>query len=140
MRLISNVALCAAVLAVAACGDNRADNGSQKAADAATVAQVLPENVSTGPILFGLGAKELEDAWIVSFAGIRLGEVDKLVFDDQGKLVQVVVELVGKEEEKVLVPVSTLFLFNAPDGKGKDLSTELNLEQLRALPAYTPAT
>lgn len=142
MRLYTTVAACAAVLALAACGDKGSDKAASPApapADASAATMTPQAAAHAGkPVLFGLTADALEDADIVSFAGIKLGEIESLIFDGSGHLVQVAVELEGPQDEKVLVPVNTLFLFNAPDGKGKDLSTELNLEQLKALPKYTP--
>jgi len=134
MHLISKMAVCAAVLALAACGDNGNKNG------------VAPENAQGGvetmdgtPVLFGLSKDQLMHADIVSFAGVKLGEVEDLVFDANGKLTQVAVDVEGRDDTYVLVSVASLFLFDQPTGHDKDLSTVLTLDQLRAQPPYTPA-
>ncbi|MEG1452138.1 hypothetical protein [Brevundimonas sp.] len=141
MRIMASVALGAAALALAACNNNPADQPAAPAAPAPATAPAsgMAAPMADAPILLGLNRKQLEDADLVTFAGVDLGDVETLVFDAAGNVTGLVIELDNSNDMKVVMPVGNVVLFDNPDGKGKDLSTDLTLDQLRALPKYMPA-
>lgn len=142
MRILATVALGAAALALAACNNNPAEQPAAPAADSGMAAPATPTAMTPmadAPMLFGLTRAQLEDADLVTFAGVDLGDVETLVLDGAGKVTGLVIELDNSNDMKVVMPVGNVVVFDNPDGKGKDLSTDLTLDQLKALPKYMPA-
>ncbi|WP_374390073.1 hypothetical protein [Brevundimonas sp.] len=132
-------ALCLA--GVAACSDREDDVVQQPAPNAA------PEPVSetradaataSAAVAFGMTREQMEDADLLSAQNTDLGDVETLVLDPQGRLTHVVIDLEGPGDLEVLVPVGDL---SSVDRNGeRDLTTQLTLAQLQALPAWTPGT
>lgn len=139
MRILTSVALSAAVLALAACNNNTGEKPAAPADPAITSGMAANAPMGDAPVLLGLNRKQLEDADLVTFAGVDLGDVETLVFDGTGNVTGLVIELDNTDDLKVVMPVGNVVLFDNPDGKGKDLSTDLTLDQLKALPKYVPA-
>lgn len=124
---------------VAACSDREDDVVQQPAPNAAPepVSETRADAATTSvAVAFGMTRDQLEDADLVSTDNTDLGDVETLVLDPQGRLTHVVVELEGPGDLKVLVPAGDL---SSVERAGeRNLSTNLTLAQLQALPAWTP--
>lgn len=142
MRLMPTLMAGAALLAVAACGDNKTDD-VVKAPSVGGVAEPVSEQTADAAeaqaaSALGLTRKELEDADIVSATGVDLGDVESLVIDARNNVTHLVVEVDGSDKVKVLLPISQVSVHVQADGD-KDLKTALAVNQLLALPKYVPA-
>lgn len=142
MRLIPSLMAVAALLGMAACGDNKTDD-VVKAAAAGGVAQPVSEETAKAvetqtALALGLTRKELEDADIVSSAGVDLGDVESLVIDSRSAVTHLVVEVDGPEDVKVLLPIDKVAVHLQPNGD-RDLKTDMTVTELLALPKYAPA-
>ena len=109
MKPYALTAASAAVLMLAACGDNRTDDVVQAPAPGAQPQQVTETRADAATadaaLAFGMSRQQLEDADLLSAANTDLGDVESLVLDASGKLTHVVIELEGPGDVKVQVPV-----------------------------------
>ena len=142
MRLMPTILAGAALLAVAACGDNKTDD-VVKAPSVGGVAEPVSEQTANvaeaqAASALGLTRKELEDADIVSPTGVDLGDVESLVIDARNNVTHLVVEVDGTDKVKVLLPINQVSVHVQADGD-KDLKTSLAVNELLALPKYVPA-
>ncbi|WP_312145453.1 hypothetical protein [Brevundimonas sp.] len=142
MKLYALTAASAAVLMLAACGDNRTDDVVQAPAPGAQPAQVTETRADAATadaaLAFGMSRQQLEDADLLSASNTDLGDVESLVLDASGTLTHVVIELEGPGDVKVQVPVDQVRGLARNNGADKDLTTDLTAEQLAALPRWTP--
>lgn len=144
MRLISLMAAAAAVLSLAACGDNRTDDVVQTPAGGGTAVPVTNEKADLATaqtaLALGMTRKELEDADLVSAQGVDLGDVESLVMDANGKVSHLVVEVdLPGDDIQVLLPLDKVEAHTSADGREKDLKTNLTVGELQSLPRYVPA-
>ena len=134
----------AALMALAACGDNRTDDVVQAPAPGAAPAPVTETRAdlaaTDAALAFGMSRKQLEDADLIAADNTDLGDVEVLVLDAAGKLTHLVVELDGPGDVKVQVPVDQVRGLARNNGADKDLTTDLTAQQLAALPRWTPPT
>lgn len=139
---LTAAASAAALLGLAACGDNRTDDVVQPPAPGAPLAEVSETRAdaaaTSAAVAFGMTRGELEDADLLSSTNTDLGDVETLVLDASGALTHLVVELEGPGDVKVLVPVDQVRSVARNNGADKDLTTDLTLQQLEALPRWTP--
>ena len=92
-----------------------------------------------GGMTLGMTNAQLEDADVVSADGTDLGDVERVVTDDSGQVTGLAVEVEGAAEgEYVLLPIAGLT--TRADGMDNDVQTTMTIEDLRALPAWTPET
>jgi len=127
-----------AALALAACGDNRTDDVVQAPAAGGAAQPVTEQQADTATaetaIALGMTRKALEDADLVSAAGVQLGEVESLLMDAQGKVTHLIVELEGQNDVKVQLPIDKVTAYTAPKSTDQDLKTDLTPAELVALP------
>ncbi len=143
MKILALTAVSAAALmALAACGDNRTDDVVQAPAPGAAPAPVTETRAdlaaTDAALAFGMSRKQLEDADLIAADNTDLGDVEVLVLDAAGKLTHLVVELDGPGDVKVQVPVDQVRGLARNNGADKDLTTDLTAQQLAALPRWTP--
>ncbi len=142
MKPYALIAASAAVLMLAACGDNRTDDVVQAPAPGAQPQQVTETRADAATadaaLAFGMSRQQLEDADLLSAANTDLGDVESLVLDASGKLTHVVIELEGPGDVKVQVPVDQVRGLARNNSADKDLTTDLTAQQLAALPRWTP--
>lgn len=139
MKRLTSLAAVLCLVGAAACSDRNDDVVQAPAPNAAPqpVSETRADAATTSAALaFGMTREQLEDADLLSEANTDLGDVETLVLDAQGRLTHIVVDLEGPGDLEVVVPVGDL---SSVDRNGeKDLTTQLTLAQLQALPAWTP--
>ncbi|WP_312127723.1 PRC-barrel domain-containing protein [Brevundimonas sp.] len=127
-----------AAFALAACGDNRTDDVVQAPAEGGAAQPVTEQQADTATaetaLALGMTRKALEDADLVSGAGVQLGEVESLLMDAQGKVTHLIVEVEGQNDVKVQVPIDKVTAYTAPNSTDQDLKTDLTPAELVALP------
>ncbi|MGI4818007.1 MAG: hypothetical protein ACRYFE_05755 [Janthinobacterium lividum] len=127
-----------AALALVACGDNRTDDVVQAPAAGGAAQPVTEQQANTATaetaLALGMTRKALEDADLVSAAGVQLGEVESLLMDAQGKVTHLIVELEGQNDVKVQLPIDKVTAYTAPNSTDQDLKTDLTSAELVALP------
>lgn len=130
-------------ITLAACSDST-DDVVQPPAPGAAPAPVTEQAADTATaraaIAFDMSRDQLEDADLQAADGSDLGDVETLVLDAGGQLTQLVVELEGSGDLKVLVPVGDVRAAPIPTNGSddRDLMTDLTAAQLAALPRWTP--
>lgn len=130
-------------ITLAACSDST-DDVVQPPAPGAAPAPVTEQAADTATaraaIAFDMSRDQLEDADLHAADGSDLGDVETLVLDAGGQLTQLVVELEGPDDVKVLVPVGDVRAAPVPTNGSddRDLTTSLTAAQLVALPRWTP--
>ncbi len=138
MRSMTLILAGTAALALAACGDNRTDDVVQAPAAGGAAQPVTEQQADTATaetaIALGMTRKALEDADLVSAAGVQLGEVESLLMDAQGKVTHLIVELEGQNDVKVQLPIDKVTAYTAPNSTDQDLKTDLTPAELVALP------
>lgn len=129
--------LALALLGVAACSDNEPDAVQTTAAGTtAPVTETRAETAATSTALaLGMTRDELEDADLLNPANNDMGDVETLVLDAGGQVTAVVVELEGSDR-RVAVPLDQVTSLR--QGDDVDLTTRLTIEELAALPDWTP--
>jgi len=142
MKIHALTAASVAALMLAACGDNRTDDVVQSPAPGAQPTPVTETRADAATadaaLAFGMSRSQLEDADLLSSDNTDLGDIETLVLDASGKLTHVVVELEGPDDIKVQVPVDQVRGLARNNGADKDLTTDLTVQQLAALPRWTP--
>lgn len=138
MRSMTLILAGTAALALAACGDNRTDDVVQAPAAGGAAQPVTEQQADTATaetaLALGMTRKALEDADLVSGAGVQLGEVESLLMDAQGKVTHLIVELEGQNDVKVQLPIDKVTAYTAPNSTDQDLKTDLTPAELVALP------
>ncbi|MGV9010747.1 hypothetical protein [Brevundimonas sp.] len=130
-------------LTLAACSDST-DDVVQPPAPGAAPAPVTEQAADTATaraaVAFGMSREQLEDADLHASDNSDLGDVETLVLNAGGQLTQLVVELEGPGDIKVLVPVGDVRAAPLPTNGSddRDLMTDLTAVQLAALPRWTP--
>ena len=138
MRSMTLILAGTAALALAACGDNRTDDVVQAPAAGGAAQPVTEQQADTATaetaLALGMTRKALEDADLVSAAGVQLGEVESLLMDAQGKVTHLIVELEDQNDVKVQLPIDKVTAYTAPNSTDQDLKTDLTPAELVALP------
>ena len=130
-------------ITISACSDST-DDVVQPPAPGAAPAPVTEQAADTATaraaIAFDMSRDQLEDADLHAADGTDLGDVETLVLDAGGQLTQLVVELEGPGDVKVVVPVGDVRAAPVPTNGSddRDLMTDLTAVQLTALPRWTP--
>lgn len=138
MRSMTLILAGTAAMALAACGDNRTDDVVQAPAAGGAAQPVTEQQADTATaetaLALGMTRKALEDADLVSAAGVQLGEVESLLMDAQGKVTHLIVEVEGQNDVKVQLPIDKVTAYTAPNSTDQDLKTDLTPAELVALP------
>lgn len=129
--------LALALLGVAACADNEPEAVETTAAGTtAPVTETRAETAATSTALaLGMTRDELENADLLNTANNDMGDVETLVLDAGGQATAVVIELEGSDR-RVSVPLDQLTSIR--QGDDVDLTTRLTIEELAAMPDWTP--
>ena len=140
MKLVAVTVMTAGALALAACGDKRTDDVVQAPVEGG-VATDMPVTqaeaaTSEAAVALGMTRAQLEDADLVSAGGVKLGDIETLVVDAEGKVTHMVVELEGPGDIKVQLPADKVRAYTAPNSNDRDLATDLTAAQLSALPRW----
>lgn len=118
-------------------GTQAFENGVVLAEDSETARDVARAS-ATGPgTAFGLTATQIDDAEIVTAAGVELAEVEDVITDDAGAITTLIVE-VGDTDRDVQLPLDGLRAVR--NGDDWDLQTSLTAEQLLRLPDEPAST
>ena len=97
------------------------------------------DGMGAGGMTLGMTTAQLEDADVVSADGTDLGDVERVVTDSTGQVTGLAIEVEGAADgEYVLLPIAGLT--TRADGMDNDVQTTMTVEDLRALPAWTPET
>ena len=130
----------AAALLAGAC--NEPEDTTTVPADETTAADTMApvdDGMGAGDMTLGMTNAQLEDADVVSADGTDLGDVERVVTDDSGQVTGLAVRVEGAAEgEHVLLPIAGLT--TRADGMDNDVQTTMTIEDLQALPAWTPET
>ena len=140
MKLVLVTVMAAGALGLAACGDNRTDDVVQAPVEGGTPMDMPVTQADTAQseaaVALGMTKAQLEDADLVSSAGVKLGDVDALVVDAQGQMTHLVVELEGPGDVKVQLPADKVRAHTVVSGDDRDVMTDLTAAELAALPRW----
>lgn len=127
-------------LALAACGNNTTDDVVQQPAEGAAPVPVSENRAATATtqtaVAMGMTRDQLEDADLFSSTRVKLGEVESIVLGPDGQATHLVIDLEDSDLD-VLVPIGDVRSVNYEGDV--DVTTDLTVEQLRALPQHRPA-
>lgn len=127
-------------LALAACGNNTTDDVVQQPAEGAAPVPVSESRAATATtqtaVAMGMTRDQLEDADLFSSTRVKLGEVESIVLGPDGQATHLVIDLEDSDLD-VLVPIGDVRSINHEGDV--DITTDLTVEQLRALPQHRPA-
>ena len=107
---------------------------------AALIAACLaPSLAAAQPVALGLTRLQIEDADLLDLQGRELGEVERLVVDDGGKVTHLIVEIDQKDPKPdhiVQIPLTGLAAVPDRDDRGEfNIQTRQGVAELLALPA-----
>lgn len=119
-------ALAAATIALTAC--------SGQARDAELTAGNEGE-----PVALGLTLYQLSDADLISADGVELGEVERIVRNDAGEIVGLIIEIEDSDPDRfVQIPLAGLVsVRTGNEADDWDLQGNMTREQLARMPAYS---
>lgn len=89
-----------------------------------------------GAMALGLTTMQLEDADLVSPTGVDLGDVERVDVDGAGRITGLIIAPSGEGQRWVRLSLEGLTA--RADGDDHDVVADLTLEQLKAMPAWTP--
>lgn len=132
------------LMGAAACSDNTPAVVEPTAPMAPATAPAMPVTETTATtaatsaaLAFGLTRDELEDADLLSSNNVDMGDVETLIINAAGDVTDLVVELDGPGDRKVVVPLAQVTSLR--QGDDADLVTTLTADQLSALPTWNPS-
>ena len=137
MRMI---AVLIPALFLAACSQppakpDKTPEASPDAASAPTMAGAPA--AGAGAMALGLTVAQLEDADIITPAGVDLGDVQRVDVDASGVVTGLIIEPAGEGGPRwVRIPLDGLT--TRKEGDDYDLVSTMTLAQLKALPAWVP--
>ncbi|QBX38143.1 hypothetical protein E4M02_10610 [Brevundimonas sp. S30B] len=127
-------------LALAACGDNTTDDVVQAPAEGAAPAPVTENRAATAAtqtaVALGMTRSQLEDADLFAADRTKLGEVESIVLNPAGEATHLVIDLENSDLD-VMVPIDQVRSINYQGDV--DVTTDLTMAQLQALPPFQPA-
>lgn len=138
MRIL--LAAASAAVLMAACSEappkpTKTPEASPDAASAPTMTHTAAP--AAGATALGLTVKQLEDADLITPAGIDLGDVQKVDVDASGAITGLIIEPAGEGGPR-WVRISLDGLTPRKEGDDYDLVSDMTLEQLKAMPAWMP--
>ncbi|MNJ28843.1 hypothetical protein D3C77_233940 [compost metagenome] len=126
-----------AALAVACSPAPKQAETPEAAPDAASAPPPVDTPVAPAAAMaLGLTTAQLEDADLVSPAGLDLGDVARVDVDGSGRITGLIIEPSGEGQRWVRLPLAGLT--TRADGDDHDVVADLTLEQLKAMPAWAP--
>lgn len=134
------LAAASALALMAACSE--APSKPTKTPEASPDAASAPTMTNTpvapaGATALGLTVKQLEDADLITPAGVDLGDVQRVDVDASGAVTGLIIEPAGEGGPR-WVRISLDGLTPRKEGDDYDLVANMTLEQLKAMPALMP--
>ncbi|WP_392352866.1 hypothetical protein V8F63_08600 [Brevundimonas sp. LF-1] len=134
------LAAASALALMAACSEapskpTKTPEASPDAASAPTMTHTPAPAASVTAL--GLTVKQLEDADLITPAGVDLGDVQRVDVDASGAVTGLIIEPAGQGGPR-WVRISLDGLTPRKEGDDYDLVADMTLEQLKAMPAWTP--
>lgn len=138
MRILLAAASAAALMAACSEAPPKPTKTSEASPDAASAPTMTHTAApAAGATALGLTVKQLEDADLITPAGIDLGDVQKVDVDASGAITGLIIEPAGEGGPR-WVRISLDGLKPRKEGDGYDLVSDMTLEQLKAMPAWMP--
>ncbi len=138
MKTLLAVASAAALLGACSQAPPKPDRTPEASPDAASAPTIAGTPAApAGAMALGLTVTQLENADIITPAGVDLGDVQRVDMDAAGAITGLIIEPEG-EGGPHWVRVSLEGLTPRKEGDDYDLVSNMTLEQLKALPAWMP--
>ena len=138
MRILLAAASAAALMAACSEAPPKPAKTPEASPDAASAPRMTHTAApAAGATALGLTVKQLEDADLITPAGIDLGDVQKVDVDASGAITGLIIEPAGEGGPR-WVRISLDGLKPRKEGDGYDLVSDMTLEQLKAMPAWIP--
>ena len=138
MKTVFAAASAAALLAACSQPPAKPDKTPEASPDAAS-APTMAGAPAAGAVVMALGltVAQLEDADIITPAGVDLGDVQRVDVDASGAVTGLIIEPAGEGGPRwVRIPLDGLT--TRKEGDDYDLVSTMTLAQLKALPAWVP--
>ena len=139
MRILLAAASTAALLAACSQAPSRPDRTPEASPDAASAPKTAtaPAAAPAGAMALGLTVAQLEEADLITSAGVDLGDVQRVDLDASGAVTGLIIEpAVEGGPRWVRIPLDGLT--PRKEGDDYDLVSTMTLEQLKAMPAWMP--
>ena len=138
MKTLFAAASAAALLASCSQPPAKPDKTPEASPDAASAPTMAGAPAAApGAMALGLTVAQLEDADLITPAGVDLGDVQRVDMDAAGVITGLIIEPEG-EGGPHWVRVSLEGLTPRKEGDAYDLVSTMTLAQLKALPAWMP--
>ncbi|MEN5052233.1 MULTISPECIES: hypothetical protein [Brevundimonas] len=138
MRILLAAASAAALMAACSEAPPKPAKTPEASPDAASAPRMTHTAApAAGATALGLTVKQLEDADLITPAGIDLGDVQKVDVDASGAITGLIIEPAGEGGPR-WVRISLDGLTPRKEGDDYDLVSDMTLEQLKAMPAWMP--
>ncbi len=134
------LAAASALALMAACSEapSKPTKTPEASPDAASAPTMTPTPApAASATALGLTVKQLEDADLITPAGVDLGDVQKVDVDASGAVTGLIIEPAGQGGPR-WVRISLDGLTPRKEGDDYDLVADMTLAQLKAMPAWTP--
>ncbi|RSB47155.1 MULTISPECIES: PRC-barrel domain-containing protein [Brevundimonas] len=138
MKTVFAAASAAALLAACSQPPAKPDRTPEASPDAASAPIMAGAPAAgAGAMALGLTVAQLEDADIITPAGVDLGDVQRVDVDASGAVSGLIIEPAGEGGPRwVRIPLDGLT--TRKEGDDYDLVSTMTLAQLKALPAWVP--
>lgn len=138
MKSLFAAASAAALLAACSQPPAKPDKTPEASPDAASAPTMAGAPAAgAGVMALGLTVAQLEDADIITPAGVDLGDVQRVDVDASGAVTGLIIEPAGEGGPRwVRIPLDGLT--TRKEGDDYDLVSTMTLAQLKALPAWVP--
>lgn len=138
MKTVFAAASAAALLAACSQPLAKPDKTPEASPDAASAPTMAGAPAAgAGAMALGLTVAQLEDADIITPAGVDLGDVQRVDVDASGAVTGLIIEPAGEGGPRwVRIPLDGLT--TRKEGDDYDLVSTMTLAQLKALPAWVP--
>ena len=138
MKTLFAAASAAALLAACSQPPAKPDKTPEASPDAASAPTMAGAPAAApGAMALGLTVAQLEDADLITPAGVDLGDVQRVDVDASGAVTGLIIEPAGEGGPRwVRIPLDGLT--TRKEGDDYDLVSTMTLAQLKALPAWVP--
>lgn len=138
MKTVFAAASAAALLAACSQPPAKPDRTPEASPDAASAPTMAGAPAAApGAMALGLTVAQLEDADLITPAGVDLGDVQRVDVDASGAVTGLIIEPAGEGGPHwVRIPLDGLT--PRKEGEAYDLVSTMTLAQLKALPAWMP--
>lgn len=125
-----------AIASLQACSDGDGDRAPDAGAQAPTAGTAAAGPAGEPILALGLTRRQLEDADLKTAGGVEIGEVEAVISDASGAVVELAVEVEGTTPDRfVRMPLDGLRLVET--GDDRDLQTDMTRDALLALPEWS---